>query len=721
MANTKFISRFESAGAVDESTVGSGTVSLDTSVTRLSGTRCIKCDAGASNQTACTLGGGVGVNSRFTMDFMLPALPVADSTIIGVTDAGGTQLVFLLQVTSGGLLKVLAGNSRTVVGTGATAVVANQWFRVCMTWTITSTTVWSLKVFLSIGPSNYNNSTTEINTSNGATLGTATPVLNFKGWVETGQAGASKLVYYQNVYIDDGSTLTDIGDMRVTAKLPTTRTSTGFTTTVGTGAVNERPISSTNGRRAPSSAGTVTEGYSIEAQSAGDLDLTLAIYKIVAYSGIVFGLYIEGGASPVTNIVLNGASTAITLTLTIAGYPVTVDTSVYPVTSPVIGMSHSGTGDLSELDDCGLVFAYLVGDYTVTDSVKVQESEVTSLQVRVNPSETAKVQEAEVTTILVSVNPSESAAVQASEVGLVTALLSAVDSLGLTAVEALAILVRADVADLTVLGASESVTLLGSLNVSEATALTLLEAVAVLVSVGPADAAAVQASEASSVSVVASASDSAAVVVASETTGVAVFVAPSDAAAVQAGEAVALLVRVDVAEAAAVQASEFASILASLNVTELVVVVAVEAASIVVNISAADQAAVQEADATTVLGSANATEGVVVGASESPALQVSVGPADVAALQVGEVASVVVTVTGLAELLGITVAEATSIVVAATARDGVAVLVGEVATIVATGDLPVVKVVYGTVDGLPWRTDRVFRPASFKVFKKGRW
>ena len=91
--------------------------------------------------------------------------------------------------------------------------------------------------------------------------------------------------YFAGLYLDDDSSFAYPGDIRVTAKLPASDNTVNFDTTVGTGAVNERPLSVTNGQQ-HAAATDVQENYTLQAASVGDEDLTGA--TIVGYTGWVW-------------------------------------------------------------------------------------------------------------------------------------------------------------------------------------------------------------------------------------------------------------------------------------------------------------------------------------------------------------------------------------------------------------------------------------------------
>src|SRR5262249_18469982 len=147
------------------------------------------------------------------------------------------------------------------------------------------------------------------------------------------------VVNIDDVYVDDSSGLTDTGNIHVTAKRPTTRSIANFDTLLGTGAVNERPISETNGRE-QATATQVTEGYDIEARSVGDVDLSTA--AIVARTAWIWSKMGAGAGGQTTTIVNNGTGTGVTLTTSSALYTNIVDSISYTDTQPAVGEKSTG-------------------------------------------------------------------------------------------------------------------------------------------------------------------------------------------------------------------------------------------------------------------------------------------------------------------------------------------------------------------------------------------
>ena len=92
--------------------------------------------------------------------------------------------------------------------------------------------------------------------------------------------GTSRVMNFDDLYIDDDDSLLDTGDVRVTAKLPSSDSTNNFETAIGNNPsdrwdnVDERPLSLSNGWRNTSGPWPVDENYGIQSSSTGDVDLS---------------------------------------------------------------------------------------------------------------------------------------------------------------------------------------------------------------------------------------------------------------------------------------------------------------------------------------------------------------------------------------------------------------------------------------------------------------
>ena len=167
-------------------------------------------------------------------------------------------------------------------------------------------------------------------------------------------------------YVDNSSSLTDTGNIWVTAKRPVSNgTTNGFTTQIGSGGssygsghspqVNERPLSTTNGWSMVGAGSAVTEEYNIEAKNVGDIDLSKA--TIVDWLGWVSASSLAGETG---NIILGGSSVAQAITSTATLYTAIKGSATYPAgTGTDIGFQTTTALTTVSLYECGVVVAYI--------------------------------------------------------------------------------------------------------------------------------------------------------------------------------------------------------------------------------------------------------------------------------------------------------------------------------------------------------------------------
>jgi hypothetical protein len=167
-------------------------------------------------------------------------------------------------------------------------------------------------------------------------------------------------------YIDNSSSLTDTGNIWVTAKRPVANgTTNGFSTQIGSGGsgygtghspqVNERPLSTTNGWSMVGAGSAVTEEYNIEGKSVGDIDISTA--TIIDWLGWVS---IKALAGETGNVIIDGASVAQAITTTATLYTKIKGSATYPAgTGADIGFQTTTALTTVSLYECGVIVAYI--------------------------------------------------------------------------------------------------------------------------------------------------------------------------------------------------------------------------------------------------------------------------------------------------------------------------------------------------------------------------
>lgn len=304
--------------------------------------------------------------SRLSDYFYFNAMPSANAFFMDIRSVGGR--VFGLKLTHGGVMFAADANGAQI-GTNGPTLSTGQWYRVSIAYTITSTTVNRIEVFVD-GVSAI--SMTDITlTTTGTTM----------VYVGNNQANDTFDIRSSDHYVDDSSSLLDTGNIWVTAKRPNANgTTNGFSTQIGAGGsgygsghspqVNERPTSTTNGWAMIGVGSAVTEEYNIEAKNTGDIDISAA--SIIDWLGWVT---VKSLVAETIQVVLDGVSNSTTTTTSIALQTKVKGSLTYPSgTGADIGIITDTSLTTVSLYECGVVVAYIPSiTLSVFDSVTVSE------------------------------------------------------------------------------------------------------------------------------------------------------------------------------------------------------------------------------------------------------------------------------------------------------------------------------------------------------------
>lgn len=342
-----------------------GTITSDSTKAHTGG-RSIKCDVTQVGGSAiATLPINSGPQAGSVISCWVFFSSVAPSTATGFLtlnrNSDGTNAI-AVSLSTGGKLSVQGNNSSTVK-TGTTQLVANTWYRVSVGYVVTSTSNWSVTVYL--------NGVSEVTTSNAdGTLSIA----NIDQWVVGVYGGAGSLpnsssiitIWFSDIYIDNRTDKTDPGNISVTAKRPFANgTTNGFTTQIGAGGsgygsghapqVNEHPLSTTNGWSILVVASSITEEYNIEGAGVGDVNLAGATLV-----GVMGWMYSKSSLTETDNIIVDGTSTGKSVTNANAMFTqMSATPTTYPAgTGADIGMSTNTTAATASLYECGVLIAY---------------------------------------------------------------------------------------------------------------------------------------------------------------------------------------------------------------------------------------------------------------------------------------------------------------------------------------------------------------------------
>src|SRR6185503_7726386 len=167
----------------------------------------------------------------------------------------------------GVVLRLVEGDFNAGQGAGydgITELLANTPYRIGIGYVVHGADDLEVKLYI--------NSVEELSIEGAATAssdGTQLTALRY-GWL--GNPGADHLTWFTHLYVDDGDDLTDPGNKLTTAKLPASVNQNNWTTTGGTGAVDERPLSETNYKRHSTAIGTVRQTYTLQDAATGDVD-----------------------------------------------------------------------------------------------------------------------------------------------------------------------------------------------------------------------------------------------------------------------------------------------------------------------------------------------------------------------------------------------------------------------------------------------------------------
>lgn len=312
----------------------------------LRGSRAIKCDTGATPAAARVQKNGILADAGRSISVYcyMPVAPPNDGnppTILQLLTAGGT-VIGSLAVTSPQQFTISAGGGTSTAGSWPVA----QWFRITFAYFITSTTVYSMRV--------YADGISQFTRSNLLTLA-ATGSANLTLGVAGGGTNTNFLVYYSHIYVNDASDLSDTHDVTVTSKQAVTLNTNSFDTLGGTGTnrydrISERPISETN-YLAHAASTDVQENFGLQAAGAGDYDISTD--RVIGCVGWVWAK--------------RGAVTDPLVTSTRGGFKVAGTTLSLNISTPSVGntlliafVMDGATGTVSCTDNASTPNTYVV-------------------------------------------------------------------------------------------------------------------------------------------------------------------------------------------------------------------------------------------------------------------------------------------------------------------------------------------------------------------------
>lgn len=408
--------------------------------------------------------------------------------------------------------------------------------------------------------------------------------------------------------------------------------------------------------------------------------------------------------------VAGGGATEITGTDTVV-----VQASEVSVVAALLNAADSNAVQASEQSVVSVLIA-------ASESVKVQASESSVLDAFLAATESCAIRLTENSDVLTQVAATEALVVALSEQSHISAVLAATEACAVQLSEMATIVGVLDVAESCRVVASEAHDLRVVVAASETLGVTLSEAYAVLVTLAASESVAVILTEVGSVVVQGDgtvsifAADNVAVISSESPFGNA-DAFPTDSLVVQASEATALSVLVAVTDACATLVSESASVAVLINAADAAAVQVSEQAFFIISVAASDAARLGMTETSTLLASLDVSEALVVVATESVIGNATASASDSAAIQVGDQNGLLVSVTGFAEALGITAAEAAHILDVKAVSDGLVVGVLESGVV---ADLDLEPEGAGPVGRAPLVNRRYdIRPGLYRI--RRRW
>lgn len=293
---------------------------------------------------------------RISFYIYLVALPNSNTSIAVLLSTNSSCLSIALS--SAGVLFFTQGGlgTGTQVGSNGTIPLSTGiWYRISLAYTITSTVVNRFELFV--------NGSSCLSVTNGTLA-----FINTTRFLFGNNAGNLTMnTRFSDIYADNSNSLTDTGDIWVTAKRPNANgTTNGFTTPIGAGGsgygtghspqVNERPLSTTNGWSMVGAGSAVTEEYNIESKSTGDI-IIQNYYNIVDYIGWASMSSLVGET---VQMIVNGTNFSQAITSTITMYTKVAGSTTYPTgTGADIGIITDTSLTTVSLYECGILVAYI--------------------------------------------------------------------------------------------------------------------------------------------------------------------------------------------------------------------------------------------------------------------------------------------------------------------------------------------------------------------------
>lgn len=324
-----------------------GLVSIDSTRSH-TGTSSIKSDGTASAAATFTTPVCLADTGRRVSFWMyasaLPALGNS-STFLTLLNSGSS--IAEMCFAAGNVLQI---DDQTNAHLGTHPISAGVWTRITISFTVPTFNTSVFKVYV--------NGVLDISTvANGMILSTGTSSLQL-GFNRT---ALNTVLWFDDLYVDDGSDFSDPGNISVTSKFPSADSGSNGWTSLGVArasgshylSVSETPKNDANGWQF-SAATSTEESYTVQAANVGT-DVSAA--TIVGHGAWVRAS--EGAVGGTPQIIDNGAASALTLTTALAYYYHYTVSATYPSSARGVGMISSATAVANVMSEAGMLIAFL--------------------------------------------------------------------------------------------------------------------------------------------------------------------------------------------------------------------------------------------------------------------------------------------------------------------------------------------------------------------------
>jgi Pectate lyase superfamily protein len=366
---------YNSTSPGNEGSDGNGSITNDATQSH-TGTYSLKSTLTAMSAAYVVTPDGVCADAGTALSFWTrfsTVTPSVNTCFLVIEQASDGTTVLALGITTAGTLRLGGtGNAGGFSVTGTTVLSATTWTRIAVSYVITSGTSFTVKVYL--------NGVLELTMSNTTgSLNTVTTSCAAFG-INDAQAfpsDALMTVWFDDVYIDNRSDLSDPGNISITAKRPYANgTTNGFSTTGTASGYGSGHASYVNGNYPVGSdtttyvsvvvvASAITEEYVIEGLTVGDVNVTGA--TIAGVRGWVFA---SSTLTETDKILVDGTQSSIAVTSTASLFSQNSATpTVYPAgTGTDIGFVTNSTAATAKLFGAGVLIAFIPGAIATLDT-----------------------------------------------------------------------------------------------------------------------------------------------------------------------------------------------------------------------------------------------------------------------------------------------------------------------------------------------------------------